>query len=87
MSRKKISLDRAPLWASTETLAAEMDVPPSKIQQLVQLGIIPRPIDLGNGVFRHDMRAIREALDSRMAAAALSEDPYAAGARNATAAR
>lgn len=83
----KRKLDRPPSFMSRATLAAELDVPETKIDVMVQKGIIPKPIPLVEGVERFDWIITRSAISLKGGGAALTEDPYLAGARNATAAR
>ena len=84
-SRKK--LDRPPSFPSLATLAAELDIPESRVTKLVASGIIPKPVNLGGNTLRWNWEQVCNALSPEGGGAALSEDPYLVGARNATAAR
>jgi hypothetical protein len=87
MAGARKQMDRPPRFQSRATLAAELDMPESKIAKLVARGVIPKPLDLGGNTLRWDWQQVCSALSADGGGAALTEDPYLVGARNATSAR
>jgi predicted DNA-binding transcriptional regulator AlpA len=70
-----MSDDRPPAYPSKATLAHELDCAESTIDQLVQRGVLPKPLKLSTGVVRWDWHDVNIALASLKTAAA-SGDPY-----------
>lgn len=78
--------DRPPSYLSCGSLARELDVSESTVWEMVRRGVLPKPIKLSAGCSRFDWFAVQLALNSLSAGNSASEqDPFMAGARNATA--
>lgn len=75
---------RPPSFLSRSSLAAELDMSPSTVDEMVRRGVLPRPIKLSNGCVRWEWRAVETALASRGSAANdTTSDTILAGVRNA----
>jgi predicted DNA-binding transcriptional regulator AlpA len=73
-----------PSYLSRKTLAAELDVAPSTIDELVKRGVLPKPVHLSNGCVRwpwHDIEAAITSLKNSPPDSAQA-DPYLEGIKN-----
>jgi len=76
---------RPPSYLSCASLARELDVAESTVYELVNRGILPKPIKLSSGCTRWCWDDVTMALASLKAGATVTEiDPYIRGARDAT---
>lgn len=78
--------DRPPAYVSRSTLARELDMSESTVDEMVRRGVLPRPLRLSSGCVRWRWATVELALDSlslRMEAPP-QEDPLILGARRAT---
>ena len=75
--------DRPPAYVSRKTLARELDVSESTIDELVKRGILPKPIKLSNGCVRWRWEGVVLALVSLEGTSVVDIDPYLQGVRNA----
>ncbi len=76
--------DRPPSYPSKATLAAELDVSESTVDDYVKRGILPKPIQLGGSV-RWSWAQVQTSLGSMSnRGEAPVNDPFLAGARDAT---
>lgn len=78
---------RPPSYLSCASLARELDVSESTVWEMVRRGVLPKPIKLSAGCSRFDWSAVQLALNSLSIGnvSASEQDPFMAGARNATA--
>jgi len=77
---------RPPSYLSCASLARELDVSETTVRDMVEKGILPKPIKMG-GCVRWRWGDVQLALGGvQSAGAASTDDPYLVGARNATAA-
>lgn len=74
-----------PAYVSRATLAAELDIAESTIDDLVRRGVLPRPIRLSSGCVRWCWETVRMSLASLAPAVndAAPVDPYIRGAQDA----
>lgn len=78
---------RPPSYLSCASLARELDVSETTVRQLVDRGVLPKPIHL-QGCVRWSWEDVRAALGGIVAVGGVDmADPYMSGARNATAKR
>jgi predicted DNA-binding transcriptional regulator AlpA len=81
-------VERPPSYLSCASLASELDVSETTVHEMVRRGVLPQPRKLSAGCVRWCWADVQLALgslsDGRMSGAA--DDPYLAGARNATSA-
>jgi predicted DNA-binding transcriptional regulator AlpA len=78
--------DRPPSYVSKATLAAELDVSESTIDDYVQRGLLPKPIKLG-GCVRWRWATVQASLDPLAGAGGFPDnDPFMAGLKNVSAA-
>lgn len=78
---------RRPAYLSCASLAQELDLSESTVRNMVDRGILPRPIRMGSSV-RWSWDDVQRALGGIAAAAAgQTDDPYMVGAVHATSAR
>jgi predicted DNA-binding transcriptional regulator AlpA len=76
-----------PAYVSRATLAAQLDVAESTIDQMVTRGILPRPLHLSSGCVRWRWADVENALLSlgeRTTDLKSDPDPYLAGVTNVT---
>lgn len=74
-----------PSWMSRATLAAELDVSESTVDEMVRRGVIPPPARLSNGCIRWRWETVDAALATMLPTASHAPvDAYSAGIRNAT---
>lgn len=78
---------RPPSYLSCATLARELDLSETTVREMVDRGILPKPIRLGSSV-RWRWGDVQRALGGIADAAGVStDDPYMVGAVHATSAR
>lgn len=82
-----VKLGRCPAFPSRASLALELDVTEAEIMVLVERGIIPKPSVLPGGFIRWEWEVVRVALHALAGGSVVTQDPYLAGARSATASR
>lgn len=78
-------LDRPPSFLSRSSLAAELDISESTVDEMVRRGVLPKPVRLSPGCVRWSWLSVEAALASL--GRPVDEgggDPFMAGARNAT---
>jgi predicted DNA-binding transcriptional regulator AlpA len=88
MAAQPIDHARPPSYVSCSTLARELDVSESTVQEMVRRGVLPQPVKLSSGCVRWCWADVQAALGS-LSAGRVSEaanDPFLAGARHATSA-
>lgn len=78
----RAELQRPPSYLSRASLARELDVSESTVDELVRRGVLPKPIRLSNGCVRWSWGAVTASLASLDGAAETAADPYLAGAAN-----
>lgn len=80
-----------PSYMSCASLARELDMSESTVREMVERGILPRPIKLGRSQaspVRWNWSDVQRALEGVADAGAVStDDPYMVGAVHATSAR
>ncbi|MGV3553103.1 helix-turn-helix transcriptional regulator [Rhizobium sp.] len=70
-----------PPFMSIESLAAHLDMSESHIRDLVEQGVLPRPIALSKRCVRYDWSAVQNAIRARAKVrAGQSDDPFMSGA-------
>ncbi|MBN9079697.1 MAG: hypothetical protein J0H84_26135 [Rhizobiales bacterium] len=80
--KRTILGERPPSYVSKITLAAELDVSESTIDEYVQRGLLPKPIRLGGSV-RWCWAQVQASLNPLASAGGLSEqDPFMEGLKN-----
>jgi len=77
-----MSEKRPPAYPNKASLAAELDCAESTIDNLVERGILPKPLRLSTGCVRWCWAEVEIALASLKTGG--QEDPFLAGARNVT---
>lgn len=77
--------DRPPAYVSRSTLARELDMSESTVDEMVRRGVLPRPLRLSSGCVRWRWASVELALGSLAPrpAATQEEDPLILGARRA----
>jgi predicted DNA-binding transcriptional regulator AlpA len=79
---RPIKGERPPSYVSKATLAAELDVSETTVDDYVRRGLLPKPIHLGGSV-RWNWALVQASLDPLAGAGGLSgQDPYLAGLKN-----
>lgn len=76
-------LDRPPSFLSRASLAVELDISVSTVDEMVRRGVLPKPLRLSSGCLRWSWMAVETALASLAGPADDGGDPFMAGARNA----
>lgn len=80
-----ISSDRPPSYLSRATLARELDVCESTVDEMVRRGVLPKPLRLSSGCVRWCWQEVQIALVALRGGAETSiSDPFLAGAQNVT---
>lgn len=74
-----------PAYLSKATLAQQLDMAESTIDQMVKRGVLPKPVKLTPGCVRWSWNAVEQALASLDGTGDDGGDPFMAGAKNATA--
>jgi predicted DNA-binding transcriptional regulator AlpA len=76
---------RPPAYLSRSTLARELDVAESTVDEMVKRGVLPPPIRLSAGCVRWEWKEVETALGSLKGKANPAEaDPYLTGVKNVT---
>jgi predicted DNA-binding transcriptional regulator AlpA len=76
---------RPPSYLSCASLARELDVSETTVQEMVRRGVLPAPIKLSSGCVRWCWADVQAALGSLSSGKTdASDDPFLVGARNAT---
>lgn len=80
-----MSPERLPAYVSRSTLARELDMSESTVDEMVRRGVLPRPLRLSNGCVRWSWASVEAALASLAPTSEhkAPEDPFIAGARRA----
>jgi predicted DNA-binding transcriptional regulator AlpA len=74
---------RPPKFVSRATLAAELDIAESTVDDFVKRGILPPPVKLSTGCVRWSWEDVEKAVASRKGEAGVPpSDPYMVGATN-----
>lgn len=74
-----------PAYQSKSTLAAELDIAESTVDEMVRRGVLPKPIRLSPGCVRWCWQDVENALASlKEGGNTAPADPYAVGASNVT---
>jgi predicted DNA-binding transcriptional regulator AlpA len=76
-----------PAFLSKATLAHELDMAESTVDEMVRRGVLPKPVRLSTGCVRWSWAAVEHALASLAGSADDCTDPFMAGAQNATKAK
>ena len=77
--------ERPPAYLGKATLAAELDIAESTVDEMVRRGVLPKPLRLSSGCVRWCWRDVENALASlKEGGNTLPTDPYAMGAANVT---
>jgi predicted DNA-binding transcriptional regulator AlpA len=86
VTARKQTMPRTPAYVSRATLAAELEVSESTVDDMVKRGVLPAPVNLSPGCVRWQWEAVRTALASLVPGSDTSnpEDPFLAGVRHAT---
>lgn len=76
---------RPPSFVSKATLAVELDVSESTVDEMVRRGVLPKPLRLSSGCVRWCWREVESALVSLGGGTETSvSDPFLVGAHNVT---
>lgn len=70
---------RPPSYLSRSTLAAELDIGESTVDEMVRRGVLPKPVKLSTGCVRWSWAAVEAALASLAGTANDTADPFMAG--------
>jgi predicted DNA-binding transcriptional regulator AlpA len=73
-----------PAYLSKATLAQELDMAESTVDEMVRRGVLPKPMKLSAGCVRWSWAAVEWALESLSGVREDGGDPYMKGAKNAT---
>jgi predicted DNA-binding transcriptional regulator AlpA len=76
--------DRPPSYLSKATLAAELDISETTVDDYVKRGILPKPIQLGGSV-RWSWAQVQASLET-LTRSGQALDPFIAGLRNVSSA-
>lgn len=75
---------RPPAFLSKRTLARELDMSESTVDQMVIRGVLPKPIRMSSGCVRWSWQSVERSLASLEGTDQTEEvDPFIVGARNA----
>lgn len=77
-------MSRPPAYLSKATLAHELDIVESTVDEMVRRGVLPKPIRLSSGCVRWSWTAVECALASLSGTNDDGGDPFMTGAKNAT---
>jgi predicted DNA-binding transcriptional regulator AlpA len=77
-------VNRPPAYLSRATLAHELDMAESTIDEMVRRGVLPKPVKLSTGCVRWSWIAVERALASISGSTDGGADPFMTGAKNAT---
>jgi predicted DNA-binding transcriptional regulator AlpA len=76
---------RPPTYVSRATLAAEIDIAESTVDDMVRRGVLPKPLRLSTGCVRWAWHEVETALQSlKEGAPFVAADPYMLGADSVT---
>lgn len=76
--------DRPPSYLSRSSLAAELDISESTVDEMVRRGVLPKPIRLSTGCVRWSWMAVESALASIAGTTDhATSDPFMVGVQNA----
>lgn len=88
MSSRSHSMARPPSYLSCSSLARELDMSETTVRDMVERGVLPKPVRLTSGCVRWCWEDVQMALAGAAGTApAVSNDPYMVGVKNVTAAR
>jgi predicted DNA-binding transcriptional regulator AlpA len=74
---------RPPSYLSCASLARELDMSESTVQDMVRRGVLPKPVRLSNGCVRWSWADVQASIGSLSGVTAMrSVDPYMAGVSN-----
>lgn len=76
-------LNRPPSYLSRASLARELDISESTVDEMVRRGILPQPARLSTGCIRWSWDAVQAALAS-LQTGGDTADPFMAGVANVT---
>jgi predicted DNA-binding transcriptional regulator AlpA len=77
--------DRTPAYLSCASLARELDVSETTVNEMVRRGVLPTPYKLSSGCVRWRWSEVELALASlKPGTQTATSDPFLAGAKNAT---
>ena len=76
-------LDRPPSFLSRSSLAVELDISESTVDEMVRRGVLPKPLKMSAGCVRWSWSAVESALASLAGTTDDGADPLMLGARNA----
>lgn len=84
-----MSLTPPPAYLSRASLAEQLDMSESTVDEMVRRGVLPRPLRLSSGCVRWSWAAVEAALASLAGSIqhAASEDPYLARIKDASKAK
>jgi predicted DNA-binding transcriptional regulator AlpA len=75
--------DGPPAYLSKASLAQELDMAESTVDEMVKRGVLPKPVKLSPGCVRWEWAAVARALESLAGVRKDDGDPYMQGAKNA----
>ena len=78
-----MATDRPPAYLSRGSLARELDMAESTVDEMVRRGILPKPLKLSSGCVRWSWEAVERSLASLSGASKDGGDPYMRGAKDA----
>jgi predicted DNA-binding transcriptional regulator AlpA len=73
-----------PAYVSKASLAHELDMAESTVDEMVKRGVLPKPVKLSSGCVRWSWVAVERALASLAGTIDDGGDPYMKGAKNAS---
>ena len=82
-SSKGVTTSRPPAFLSKASLAHELDMAESTVDEMVRRGVLPKPVKLSAGCVRWSWTAVEYALAS-LGGTIEDGDPFMAGAKHAT---
>jgi predicted DNA-binding transcriptional regulator AlpA len=80
---KSVATSRPPAFLSKASLAHELDMAESTVDEMVRRGVLPKPVKLSAGCVRWSWTAVEYALAS-LGGTIEDSDPFMAGAKHAT---
>jgi predicted DNA-binding transcriptional regulator AlpA len=72
-------VDRPPAYLSKSSLAQELDMAESTVDEMVKRGVLPKPVKLSSGCVRWSWAAVEQALESLAGVRKDDGDPYIRG--------
>jgi predicted DNA-binding transcriptional regulator AlpA len=79
----RLSVTHPPAYLSRATLAQELDMAESTVDEMVRRGVLPKPVKLSSGCVRWSWTAVECALTSLAGTNDDGGDPFMTGAKNA----